>query len=127
MADPRVQCPDPTRHASFYTNQWEKVAPPTGPLDPGHLHTRVIKVSDKGGFFFLMPASLFVLEELPVLSSGARGGPSSLTFVDDDKVCTADKAHIHLAGTRSGQRPAPGRLEREVPFFFPLGLGGCVL
>jgi len=86
---------------------------------------------DGQGWFWLlmllMPASLFVLEELPVLSSGARGGPSSLTFVDDDKVCTADKARIHLAGTRSGQRPAPGRHEREVPFFFPLGLGVCVL
>ena len=36
-------------HASFSPDQWASVAPPTGPLDPGHLHTRVIKGTNKGG------------------------------------------------------------------------------
>ena len=47
----------------------------------------------------------------------------------DDQVCAADEARIHLAGTRSGQRPAPGRRNpMEVPFSFSLRFfwGVCV-
>ena len=46
---------------------------------------------------------------------------------DDDQVCAADKARIHLAGTRSGQRPAPGRRQGSSLFLFHLVFWGvCV-
>ena len=44
----------------------------------------------------------------------------------DDQVCAADKARIHLAGTRSGQRPAPGRRQGSSLFLFHLVFLGCV-